>query len=232
MTVLTELFDGLPGSATIGVVTPYKAQADLIAARCTRWFGGRVRVGTAHSFQGGECDVMVFSLVAARNETPRRFDWIDQRPELWNVAITRARSRLVVVGDAELWSERGGIGAELLDAARTSTTSPGSVRLDLDDDLADRLYGVLTAVGGQDVRLGGTINGHAVDGLLPDGRAVLVDRSSTAPASSAHLRRIFARRRLTHAVRLPAWSLYSDQAAELITARPTDIGSNSQEVAQ
>lgn len=217
MTVLTELVDGLPGSATIGVVTPYKAQAALIAARCTR-FAGRVRVGTAHSFQGGECDAMVFSLVAASNEAPRRFDWIDQRPELWNVAITRARSQLVVVGDAELWGERGGVGAELLDASRTSTTSAGSVRLGLDDDLADRLYGVLTTVAGQGVRIGATVNGHTVDGLLPDGRAVLVGPSTTTSANGAHLRRVLARSRLTHAVRLPAWTLYSDQAADLITA--------------
>jgi hypothetical protein len=35
-----------------------------------------------HRFQGGERDVVVLSLVAARNERPHVFDWADQQPEL------------------------------------------------------------------------------------------------------------------------------------------------------
>jgi superfamily I DNA and/or RNA helicase len=80
-----ELLEHLPPQATIGVVTPYRAQSDEIEARL-RDSHDRVHVGTAYKFQGGERDVVVLSLVAARNERPHVFDWADQQPELWNVA--------------------------------------------------------------------------------------------------------------------------------------------------
>jgi len=106
--VIHGVLENLPPQATIGVVTPYRAQSDEIEARLGDSHD-RVRVGTAHKFQGGERDVVVLSLVAARNERPHVFDWADQQPELWNVAITRARSKLIIVGDEWVWAERGGI---------------------------------------------------------------------------------------------------------------------------
>ncbi|OLL71351.1 DNA helicase [Pseudonocardia sp. Ae168_Ps1] len=213
--VLGELIRDLPDTATIGVVTPYRAQAELVTELAGQ-FGDRVQVGTAHKFQGGERDVMVLSLVAGRNEAPRRFDWIDQQPELWNVAITRARSRLVVVGDADLWRDRGGVGAELLDAASAAADAVPPVHHELDDDLADRLYEVLEQVGSSEVRLRATVDGHPVDGLLSDGRAVLVDDSGAAAQPGARLKRTLTRSRLSEAIRIPAWTLYGPRALELI----------------
>ena len=220
--VLDELIEELPDTATIGVVTPYRGQAELIAERAGR-FGERVKVGTAHKFQGGERDVMVFSLVAGRNEAPGRFNWIDQQPELWNVAITRARSRLVVIGDADLWRERGGVGAELLDASTSAAGVMQSVRHGLADDLADRFYDVLNRCGGEDVRLATTVDGHAVDGLLPDGRAVLVDDGSAAGRPGTQLKRTLTRGHLLDAIRVPAWALFGPRADELLEKeRPAD----------
>jgi superfamily I DNA and/or RNA helicase len=69
-----ELVAALPREATIGVVTPYRPQADELSRRL-RDHGDRVRAGTAHSFQGGERDVMVFSLVADRYQGSSHRSW-------------------------------------------------------------------------------------------------------------------------------------------------------------
>jgi hypothetical protein len=203
-----KVLDGLPETATIGVVTPYKPQANALQ-RLLREFEARVRVGTAHKFQGGERDVMVLSLVAADNAQPRAFDWADQQRELWNVAITRARSHLIVVGDENVWTRRGGVGSDLLAAAR----SPAAVGDPLDQDLLDRLYDTLSTVAGASVELGVAVNGYRTDAVVStSGRTLrlLVDPGPSGPNTGTHLSQVLRRWALLgdDAVRIPAWWLY------------------------
>src|SRR6185312_16233065 len=122
-----RLLDRLPRTATVGIVTPYRAQADELARR----FAGqpRVAVGTPSAFQGHEHDAMVLSLVA--DGADHRFDRAQRQPELWTVALSRARYLLVVVGDRAVWRERGGVGGALLAAAGAPATATHPV----DDDL-------------------------------------------------------------------------------------------------
>ncbi|MFI6541586.1 DEAD/DEAH box helicase, partial [Nonomuraea sp. NPDC050547] len=112
-----NLLEHLPADATIGVVTPFKGQAEELRRQLSRYDRERLRVGTVHTFQGGERDVMVFSLVAGKGMHPGAISWIDRQLNLWNVAITRARTHLIVVGDTELWGKRGSVAATLLEAA-------------------------------------------------------------------------------------------------------------------
>jgi hypothetical protein len=198
------------------VVTPYRAQSDEIEARL-RASGDRVLVGTAHKFQGGERDVIVLSLVAARNERPHVFDWADHQPELWNVAITRARSKLIIVGDEWVWAERGGIGGELLrEATSTVISTPAQSTRHSDDDV-QRLYDVLATLDIGKVELGVTVHGHRADAVVysPDGspRPVLLDTGPTnGTHPGAHLRRVLDRVALLgeNAVRIPGWRLFDD----------------------
>ena len=97
--------------ATVGVVTPYKAQADRIAGYWEH--EPRVRVGTVRTFQGGERDVVVFGLVAGASMPAGSVAWLEAERNLWNVAISRARVHLVLVGDRAFWAARRGVGAEL-----------------------------------------------------------------------------------------------------------------------
>lgn len=209
-----HLLGQLPPEATIGVVTPYAAQSTDLRQQLgvgTDQPGGRVRVGTVHTFQGGECDVMVLNLVAGRNVPPRCFDWIDQQPQLWNVAITRARSNLIVVGDRELWLRRGGVGAELAAASKTAPDEHG-----LDEALRTRFYNHLEH-DDPAVQLGVVVNGHLADAQLSDGSAVLLDPGTANRRDPAvHLEQMLRRRRLlagpdTQAARrIPAWTVYED----------------------
>jgi DNA replication ATP-dependent helicase Dna2 len=79
---------------SIGVVSPFRAQVVLLRQMLA---GTGVTVDTVERFQGGERDIMILSFVRSRG-TGFVFD--DRR---LNVAITRARRKLVLVAHPELF---------------------------------------------------------------------------------------------------------------------------------
>ena len=64
---------------------------------------------TAYGFQGDERDVIIFSPVVARGITGSASRWVESPPNLINVAITRAREALFVVGDIDYCLQQEGI---------------------------------------------------------------------------------------------------------------------------
>ena len=54
-----------------------------------------VAVGTVHRFQGGERRVVIFSTVVTREAS---LGFINERVNLINVAVSRAREHLVIIG--------------------------------------------------------------------------------------------------------------------------------------
>ena len=82
--------------ASIGVVSPFRAQVVLLRQMLN---GANVTVDTVERFQGGERDIMILSFVRSRG-TGFVFD--DRR---LNVAITRARRKLVLVAHPELFQK-------------------------------------------------------------------------------------------------------------------------------
>lgn len=216
------LLTHLPANATIGVVTPFKSQQALLSRQLRN--DDRVRVGTVHTFQGGERDAVVFSLVAGEAMSPGAISWVNRQLNLWKVAITRARSHLIVVGDREFWRHRGGTGGELVRAAEEAAASErGATRAP--DSLVQRLYDLASVVSETEAELGASLNGYPLDALLKysDGtsRPLLLDRSNGEDLAPArHLRLMLRRRDLLSppddgppAVRLPAWILYDQQTA-------------------
>ncbi|MFM0619806.1 AAA domain-containing protein [Paraburkholderia nemoris] len=75
-----------------------------------RWC--RDRIGTVHTFQGKEESVVIF-VFGADHDHAGSADWASAKPNLLNVAVTRAQHRVFVVGDASLWGERKFFGEAL-----------------------------------------------------------------------------------------------------------------------
>ncbi|MGH8141270.1 MAG: AAA domain-containing protein [Steroidobacteraceae bacterium] len=100
--VVTRGFQG-----TVGVVTPFRAQVQLISRLVSKdaelsALVPRLEllVETVHRFQGDERDVMFFSPVVSDDVTPGALSFLRTNGNLFNVAITRARGLLQVVGDS------------------------------------------------------------------------------------------------------------------------------------
>ena len=103
---LANLVANADGSA--GVVTPFAAQAQLIR-RLARQRLGEERLadvdfecGTAHRFQGGEKDTIVFSAVLTPGISTRTAAWVERERNLINVAVSRARRSLMVLGHPDI----------------------------------------------------------------------------------------------------------------------------------
>lgn len=91
--VVQRLIDaGVPGES-IGVITPYAAQARHIRGQLPR---PEVEVDTVDGFQGREKEAVVISLVRSNDDGELGFLGDIRR---MNVALTRARRKLVVIGD-------------------------------------------------------------------------------------------------------------------------------------
>ncbi|GAA2206781.1 hypothetical protein GCM10009850_022390 [Nonomuraea monospora] len=84
------------------VIVPYKAQAELIRAKLGARADVAEHIDTVDSFQGGERDLIVYGFT--RSNDQRRIGFLKELRRL-NVAISRARAQLIVVGDATTLSQ-------------------------------------------------------------------------------------------------------------------------------
>jgi very-short-patch-repair endonuclease len=101
-------------SGSVGVVTPFRAQANLIREMVQRdqvlsdaLARADFLAETAHRFQGDERDIMVFSPVVGRGLPGGSAGFLSKTPNLFNVAITRARCCLIVTGSVPALASSG-----------------------------------------------------------------------------------------------------------------------------
>lgn len=84
----------------IGVIAPYRAQANLVNKLVDSWVnkpkGVEMQIGTIHGFQGDECDAIIalFNPPPSISADPRMFL---NKQNILNVAISRARDYLFIV---------------------------------------------------------------------------------------------------------------------------------------
>ncbi|MES2739911.1 MAG: AAA domain-containing protein [Pseudomonadota bacterium] len=104
--------DGLPD---LYLISPFKSVAvelaDLLLKQADTWRGQakeevvkswlQSHVGTVHTFQGKEAESVI--LVLGGKSGGAR-DWAGARPNIINVAVTRAQRRLYVIGNKRAWS--------------------------------------------------------------------------------------------------------------------------------
>lgn len=83
------------------------------------------RVGTVDTFQGKEAEAVILMLGAGRGAKPGSRAWAGETPNLLNVAATRAKRALYVVGNRTEWLGAGAF----TEAARTLQPVPGTAWL-------------------------------------------------------------------------------------------------------
>ena len=86
----------------VGVISPYRAQVQYLRQQLKKReffkpFRGLISINTVDGFQGQERDIIMISLVRANDEGQIGFLRDLRR---MNVAITRARMKLIILGDA------------------------------------------------------------------------------------------------------------------------------------
>ena len=143
---LRELVFGLDYRGEIGVVSPFRAQANRILelaasdeALFARLNSRSFLVNTVHAFQGDERDLMLFSPVVSVKTPQGALGFLRSNRNLFNVAITRARGALWVVGDlrAALESEVDYLSAFARYVQRLDTEGPAGSSSDVAADLGD-----------------------------------------------------------------------------------------------
>ncbi len=105
---------------TIGVISPYRAQADVLHSRLQRSYPDLTRdsIGTVHTFQGGQKSVIILSTRQCRATDSLWF--INRRPNLLNVAVSRARELFILVGNLDLLHQSGGYTRKMVEHIQQS----------------------------------------------------------------------------------------------------------------
>jgi superfamily I DNA and/or RNA helicase/ssDNA-binding Zn-finger/Zn-ribbon topoisomerase 1 len=105
------------GIERVGIITPYTAQAKLIAKLLKDMeLTENVRAATVHRFQGGEEDLVIFDAVDGPpfqrpgkplyGPFPERGRAASEASKLINVAVTRAKGKLVLVANHSFFRQR------------------------------------------------------------------------------------------------------------------------------
>lgn len=104
--IVQEVLPQYADSGSIGIITPYRQQADEINKVL-----GKDIASTVHKYQGRECDTIIMSMV---DNKPTEFS---DDPNLLNVAISRAKTHLYVVTNSNKMPKESNL-AQLIDYVR------------------------------------------------------------------------------------------------------------------
>lgn len=117
--MLRELANAGVNNPDIFVISPFKIveqemrrrldrETDLLRSLGVRPDDWRSdRVGTIHTFQGREADTVILLLGAPKSGQHRARQWAASPPNIINVAVSRAKQNLYVVGSRAAWSSAG-----------------------------------------------------------------------------------------------------------------------------
>ena len=111
--------------ASVGVVTLFRAQTELILEKLKPFkdiIDIDITIGTAHRFQGDEKDIILFSPAVSEGIKPGTLQWIQTTNQLLNVAVTRARSLFIIIGDQQKCRQTTGPLRNLSDYVDSLTT--------------------------------------------------------------------------------------------------------------
>jgi len=94
------------GRPRVYVITPFRRVAQEMRALLYNEHGKEVEgmVGTVHTFQGKEAEHVIFLLGGDPARPGVIASFAGKKPNLVNVAVTRAKRSLYVIGDRDYWT--------------------------------------------------------------------------------------------------------------------------------
>ena len=97
------IYDKAVPLGEIFVITPFRQVRNELRNRLSNYRG--VTIGTVHTTQGQEREVVIVVLGSNPDNSGARA-WAAGKPNLLNVAASRAKRRLFIVGNRALWSQQ------------------------------------------------------------------------------------------------------------------------------
>lgn len=115
--LLSQLVAAEKALPNLYIISPFKGISSnlksLLREKNSQWAIGlpnpdinnwvKESVGTVHTFQGKEADAVIFVLGGDNSSRPA-IEWASKKPNILNVAATRAKYRLYIIGNRKLWS--------------------------------------------------------------------------------------------------------------------------------
>lgn len=108
--IVKRILESNPLIGSIGIITPYRQQVHDYKKDLENidFKPNQVRVGTIHTFQGSECDIIIWDIVDTVNQNIGILYKGETGERLVNVAISRAKSKLIIVGNHRIFHESKG----------------------------------------------------------------------------------------------------------------------------
>jgi hypothetical protein len=102
-TILEHLHAQAQDFGEVFVLTPFRQVASHLYTLRRRHPG--ITIGTVHTAQGREADIVILVL-GGDPSRPAAKRWAAAKPNLLNVAVSRAKRRLYVIGDRRAWAQQ------------------------------------------------------------------------------------------------------------------------------
>ncbi len=79
-----------------------QSRPDISKNELRKWIN--TSIGTIHTFQGKQADIVILCLgVGSDGKSIGAVSWVSARPNILNVAVTRSKVQLYIIGDINIW---------------------------------------------------------------------------------------------------------------------------------
>ncbi len=106
----------------IGIISPFSIHAQELSKRLRKQpkLSGlkETAIGTIHKFQGSQKRVIILSTKVCRPQDNRSCDWLNSRPNLLNVAVSRAEELFILIGNLYRLEKAQGYTRQLVEHIR------------------------------------------------------------------------------------------------------------------
>lgn len=91
---------------SVGIITPFTGQKNNIKSALKAVGFSNIKVGTVHAFQGAEMAIVLFSMVYGKGDSGTMFFDRDNKPNMLNVAVSRAKDNFIVFANTEILDKK------------------------------------------------------------------------------------------------------------------------------